>query len=171
MWNKRASTVPLPGGAAALAARIGMEMRDADEATIRVVTALAGLLAAVAYADRDYSEDEEARVRLELGRIAGMTPAGIDAICVTLREHVVEISTVEAPRYCRALLELGDRELRVEVLEALTELAATDGAITTLETNWLRQVTKALGLTQDDYNSAQAKHRERLSVLSSPGRS
>lgn len=144
------------------------ELPDADDETVLVVVAITGLLGAVAYADRSYSDREEHRVRAELERVHGMTASGIEAICALLRGHAVEAATVEAPRYARTLLELGDRELRVEVLGALLEIAAADGEITTAETNVLRQLTKALGLTQDDYNAAQEKHRERLGVLGAP---
>jgi tellurite resistance protein len=89
----------------------------------------------------------------------------VEAVCAALRRHIVQISTVEVPRYCRLLRELGDRELRVEVLEVLVDLAAVDGVITTAETNLLRQITTALGLSQADYNDAQSKHRGRLSAL------
>lgn len=132
------------------------------------MAAISGLLGAVAYADREYSAGEEARVRAELARVHGMTEAGIDAICAVLRAHVVEFSTVQAPRFARALLELADRELRVEVLETLVELAAADGAIEVAEVNVLRLLTTALGLSQDDYNAAQAKHRDRILALSRP---
>jgi uncharacterized tellurite resistance protein B-like protein len=124
---------------------------------------------AVAYADRSYSEGEEKHVRSELARVHGMPAEAVDAVCAALRRHIVQISTVEVPRYCRVLRELGDRELRVEVLEVLVDLAAVDGTITTAETNLLRQVTTALGLSQSDYNDAQAKHRSRLSALKPDG--
>ena len=61
--------------------------------------------------------------------------------------------------------ELGDRELRVEVLDVLVDVAAADGVLSTPETNLLRQVTTALGLSQTDYNEAQSRHRERLTAL------
>jgi tellurite resistance protein len=77
----------------------------------------------------------------------------------------VQVSTVEVPRYCRVLRELGDRELRVEVLQVLVDVAAADGVITTRETNILRQITTALGLSQSDYNEAQDKHKDRLAAL------
>jgi uncharacterized tellurite resistance protein B-like protein len=140
-------------------------LRTEDDDSVMVVVALAGLLGAVAYADRDYSEGEEAHVRSELARVHGMTETAVDAVCTALRRHIVQISTVEVPRYCRLLRELGDRELRSEVLEVLVDLAAADGVITTAETNLLRQVTTALGLSQQDYNDAQSKHRERLAAL------
>lgn len=130
-----------------------------------MVTSMAGLLGAVAYADRDYSAAEEARVREELARVNGMTAAGIEAICATLRAHIVEVSTVQIPRYARALVELGDVELRREVLRALIDLAAADSSISLAETNLLRQITKSLGLSQDDYVELQARHRQHLDAL------
>lgn len=141
------------------------ELSQADEETVLVVAAVAGLLAAVAYADRDYSPREEERVQRELGRMHGMTQRGVDAICAVLRARVIEMSTLQTPRYCRILLELADLQLRREVLDTLVEIAAVDGAIDTVEVNTLRLLATALGLGQDDYNTAQAKHRERLSVL------
>jgi uncharacterized tellurite resistance protein B-like protein len=134
---------------------------------VSVVTSMAGLLGAVAYADRHYSAAEEERVRQELSRVNGMTSAGIDAICVALRQHIVEVSTVQIPRYARTLVELGDVELRREVLSALIDLAAADESISVAETNLLRQITKSLGLSQNDYVELQARHRQHLDSLKS----
>ena len=128
---------------------------------------MVGLLGAVAYADRNYAPEEEAHVRQELGRVHGMTAQGIDAICTVLRQHVVELSTVAIPRFARALVELADEELRREVLSALVALAAADESISLQETNLLRQITKSLGLSQQDYLEAQQQHRQHLDSLKS----
>lgn len=157
------STAPTGGGA--LRQAVERELPGADAETVTVVTSIVGLLGAVAYADRNYSQHEEARVRQELARVHGMTEQGIDAICNVLRRHVVEISTVEIPRYARALVELADEELRREVLEALLDLAAADASISLTETNLLRQITKSLGLSQQDYLEAQHRHRQHLEAL------
>jgi uncharacterized tellurite resistance protein B-like protein len=154
-------------GAGALRASVARELAGADDDGITVVTSMAGLLGAVAYADRSYSAEEETRVRQELERVQGMTPAGIDAICKVLREHIVEISTVQIPRYARALVELADAELRREILSALIDLAAADSSISVVETNLLRQITKSLGLSQEDYVELQARHRQHLEALKS----
>ena len=155
----------MPEGAQEILYRVREHLPDADDDTARVVAALGGLLAAVAYADRDYSPDEEAVVRKLLARVSGMTPAGIDAICDAMRRHVVEASTVGIARFTRELRDLGDPELRREVLDALVDLAAADGRVTMNETNVLRQITTSLGLSQLDYNEAQERHRDRLSIL------
>ena len=152
-------------GAEALEAAIRRELTAADPETIQVVSAMTGLLGAVAYADRNFSKAEEDRLLVELARIHGMTADGARAIAATLRQHVLAVSSVGIPHYCRALRELGDRELRLEVLAALVELAAADGVIDQAEVNLLRQVTGSLGLSQDDYNEAQAHHRDKLAAL------
>jgi uncharacterized tellurite resistance protein B-like protein len=152
-------------GSVGIIRSVRSHLPDADDDTVRVVAALGGLLAAVAYADREYSKAEETLVRQLLERVHGMTSAGVDAISAAIREHIVEASTVGIPRFARELRELGDAELRREVLEALVDLAAADGRLTMNETNLLRQLTTALGLSQSDYNDAQSRHRERLSIL------
>jgi uncharacterized tellurite resistance protein B-like protein len=164
-WLKSALAAENPGVTGSLERAVREQLPNADEESIRVVTAITGLLGTVAYADRDYAPDEEARVRAELLRVHGMTEAGADAVCAALRANIIDISTVQAPRFSRVLTELADRELRLEVLELLVALAAADGSITHAETNVLRQVTTALGLTQVDYNAAQAKYKDRLLVL------
>jgi uncharacterized tellurite resistance protein B-like protein len=161
----RGASAPESSGADALRDSIAQHLPDADGETVSVVTSMAGLLGAVAYADRHYSAAEEARVREELARVNGMTAAGIDAICVALRAHIVEVSTVQIPRYARALVELADVELRREVLRALIDLAAADSSISLAETNLLRQITSSLGLSQNDYLELQARHRQHLDSL------
>ena len=164
-WLKPSVPVSAPSGAEELERLVRDALGGSDSESVMVVVALAGLLGAAAYADRDYSENEEAHVRRELLRVHGMTAEAVDTVCAALRRHIVQISSVEVPRYCRLLRELGDRELRVEVLGVLVDLAAVDRVITTSETNHLRQVATALGLSQSDYNEAQAKHREHLAAL------
>src|SRR5688500_4563703 len=164
-WLRSSSSAEAPQGAAELYSAIRSHLPDADEETVRVVTAIAGLLGVVAYADREYTGNEEALLKRELGRIHGMTPAGVEAICSILRLHIVEVATVQVPRYARELRELGDLELRLEVLQVLVDVAASDGQISHRETNVLRQLTTSLGLTQQDYNAAQAQHRDKLTAL------
>jgi uncharacterized tellurite resistance protein B-like protein len=164
-WLASAAKLPVPDDAREILVRVREHLPEADADTARVVAALAGLLAAVAYADRSYSDAEEALVRKVLGRVHGMTSAGVEAVCGAMRRHVVEASTVQIPHFARELRELGDAELKREVLDALVDLAAADGQIATSETNLLRQIATSLGLSQVDYNESQARYRERLASL------
>jgi uncharacterized tellurite resistance protein B-like protein len=164
-WLKSSEALHAPPGAEKLEEAVRRELPQADDATVLVVTAMAGLLGAIAFADRSYSTAEEARIRAELERVHGITTSGIDAICAVLRQHIVEVSTVQTPRYSRVLVELADRELRLEVLELMLEIAAADDTIGLAEINVLRQLTKSLGLSQAEYNDLQTKHQASLTLL------
>ncbi len=144
---------------------VRQQLPEADDESARIVAAIAGLLASVAYADGEFSDEERAMLRRELLRVNGITEQGVDAICAVLHEHIVLVSTTENQRFTRDLRALADRDLRVEVLNLMVELAASDGVITHDEVTMLRRTTGALGLTQADYNAAQTVHRDKLSSL------
>ena len=169
-WFRKHSPSREPSALEALVESVREELPDADAETLEIVVAVAGLLAAVAYADRRYSDEEADRVRSELARLDGMSPQGVDAICSVLSRHAVEYSTLGVPTFCRTLVELGDRELRIEILSVLIDLAAADGTIESAESNLLRLATRSLGLSQADYNAAQARHAHKLGVLGQTGR-
>lgn len=135
---------------------------QADDEAVAFVTALAGLLASIAYADRDYSAAEQAHVRDALSRVPDLPEAGVDAICDVLRDHIRELASVNPQAFSRELRENYDVELRREVLDCLVDLGATDGVLTLAETNLLRRTTSALGLEPNDYVVSQHRHRDKL---------
>lgn len=149
-----------------LAQIVEQYLSDADEATQRIVTAVAGLLAKIAYADGHYSTQEEAAIQKELSRVHGLSQAGVDAICGLLADQISHVALLGDHDWTRDLRELAERELRLEVLEVLVEMAVADHVLKHEEQTQLRRIAKALSLTQDDYNAIQAKHREKLSTLS-----
>lgn len=156
-----------PEAATRLEAVVRAHVAAPDEDTLKIIVAAAGLLGTVAYADRDYSEVEERRIRTELARVPKLSGAAMDAVCAVLREQIVSVATVEAPIYARALRELTELEQRLQILDILVDLAAADEEISVAETNVLRQTTTALGLSQDDYNASQLRHRDKIRALKS----
>jgi uncharacterized tellurite resistance protein B-like protein len=148
-----------------LAQIVAKYLVNADDATRRIVTAVAGLLAKIAYADGDYSPQEETAIRQELSRVHGLSQAGVDAICGLLADQISHVALLGDHDWTRDLRELADRELRLEVLEVLVEMAVADQVLKYEEQVQLRRIAKSLNLTQDEYNSVQAKHRDKLSTL------
>jgi uncharacterized tellurite resistance protein B-like protein len=151
--------------AADLEALVARHLPGADSSTVRIVAAIGGLLATVAYADSHFAPEEEATLREELARVEGLGEAGVSAICDLLRARAAHIAAVGAPGFTRTLRELADRDFRLEILQLLVKLAAADGTISLVEVTLLRQLTTALGLTQEDFNQLQAAHRDKLSFL------
>lgn len=164
-WKKQLPELP-PQARDRLAEIVERYLADADDATQRIVTAVAGLLAKVAYADGHYSVQEEATIQKELSRVHGLSVAGVDAICGLLADQISYVELLGDHDWTRDLRELGSRELRLEVLEVLVEMAVADGVLKHEEQTQLRRIAKALSLTQDDFNALQAKHRDKLSTLS-----
>jgi uncharacterized tellurite resistance protein B-like protein len=148
-----------------LAEIVEQYLADADDATRRIVTAVAGLLAKVAYADGDYSVKEEETIRRELSRVHGLSQAGVDAICGLLTDQISHVALLGDHDWTRDLRDLAERELRLEVLEVLVEMAVADEVLKHEEQVQLRRIAKALSLTQEEYNAIQAKHRDKLSTL------
>ncbi len=141
------------------------ETTEVDEQTVRIVGSIAALLLCVAYADLDYAPEEEQLLRQTIGSMQGLDAFGVEAIATVLREHTVIITSAEATSYARELLELTAPDLRMQLLDVLVDVAGADGVITVSETNMLRPVVRALGLSQQQYNASQARHRDKLAVL------
>jgi len=144
---------------------VARAMPSEDDETHRIVAAIAGLLAQVACADHDYSDSERRQIRAELGRIQALSSAGADEVAELLDERIGEVVAVELPWHARTVRELCERDFRLHILDLLVDLAAADGEVSLSETNLMRQMALSLGLTQEDYNAAQARHRDKLSVL------
>ncbi len=62
-WQKDASALRPPDSAEQLVTTVRGALPAADDETVQVVTAIAGLLGTVAYADREFSAVEQLRVR------------------------------------------------------------------------------------------------------------
>ncbi|HEY6726385.1 MAG TPA: TerB family tellurite resistance protein [Polyangiaceae bacterium] len=163
-FDKRSKTVAKEASET-LEGAVQQELGAADAETVAIVTAIAGLLGSIAYADRAITEAERDLLVAALSGIQGLDERAAQAILRSLTRHIVAVSTLERPRFTRALVEFGDRELRYQVLSLLVDLAAADGTIGVEEVNMLRSITTALGLTQHDYNELQRRHRERLGSL------
>lgn len=162
MFWRRDSEANAPELSEQLLAIVGAQLPEADPATVRIVAAISGLLACVAFSDRELHDAERKHLREVLGRVHGMRAEGAEAICGLLERHLTQFTVVNPHSYTRGLRELADREMRLEVLDVLVDIGAADGELSFQETQMLRRLTGALGLDQSDYNTTQARHRDRL---------
>lgn len=136
-----------------------------DEETVQIVASTAGILLCVAFADGEFCEAEEAKLRDILGQIQGMDASGVERLVDRLRGAALEITAPQATSYARRLLALTAIDFRKLLLGMLLDLAIADGSLTLSENNMLRNIARALGFSQQDYNLAQARYREHLAVL------
>ena len=163
--GKTDSAEGAPTASEALQQLVQASMPAATPEQAAVVGAVAGLLAFVAYADRRYTDDEQRAVRAALSRVEGFPEHAAEAVSALLGERIKDLATEPVQTYTRVLVGLTSRVARVELLDVLMDLAAADELLSIDETHGLRRVTKLLGLSERDYDAAQAQHRHRLSVL------
>jgi uncharacterized tellurite resistance protein B-like protein len=162
--SKPPSAALSPLGVEQLRQEVRAQLADADEETVALVVAVAGLMATVVYADRSYGPEEQAATQAALGRVSGLSAAGASAIGSVLEQHVRDIASINPQAFSRELRENADVELRREVLDLLVDLGAADGHLSLDETNLLRRTTTSLGLSQDDYVISQSRHRDKLKL-------
>lgn len=161
-WSRAKKPAPPLSGERLLEAKVRAALGEADELQVKVTTAVAGLLAVVAYADRKIGADEAEHLRHQLGRIHGLPAEDVESIARVLAEQALHLSATSVPRFTRTLRTEVPEETRFEVLDALLDMAAADGAITRDEVVSLRNLSTALGLSQEHYNALQEKHKAKL---------
>ena len=118
-----------------LGAVVARCLRDADEDTVSIVTAVAGLLGCVCYADREVSDREAQMVRNLLQTVDGIGAKEADVILNAIADNIITISTTQATRYARTLKALGDASLRRHVLDMMLELRRDHGTTLVLVTH------------------------------------
>lgn len=140
-------------------------MPEASEQDATIVASLAGLLAYVAYADRKYEPAEHDAITQALSRVDDLPAHAGEAVVQLLVERIGELAHESLPTYTRVLYELTSRGARLELFDVLMDVAVADHVLTMEETNTLRRIANLLGLSEQDYQAAQSKYRDRLSVL------
>lgn len=154
-----------PSASKELRALVVRHMPKADDHTAAVVGALAGLLATVAHADRTYTDSEREQVKHALKDIPVLAEGAAEAIEALLSERMAELAHESLQVYTRVLYNGLERWARLEVFEVLMDLAAADDVLDMQETNLLRRIGNALGLTENEYLTSQARHKDKLGLL------
>ena len=154
-----------PSASKELRALVARHMPKADDHTAAVVGALAGLLATVAHADRNYTDSEREHVKEALKNIPVLAEGAAEAIESVLDQRMAELAHESLQVYTRVIYSGLERWARVEVFEVLMDLAAADDVLDMNETNLLRRIANALGLTENEYVVSQQRHKEKLGLL------
>ena len=132
-----------------------------------VLAAFAYVLSRVAHADSHISADETDKMR-EIVQKLGHLPDAQAVLVVKIAEGQTTLfGGTENYLVTREFREIATTEQRLELLDCLFAVAASDGAISTAEESQAGQIAKELGFTQPEYASALAAHAEHRTVLRS----
>ncbi len=116
--------------------------------------AYAALMVRLARSDDRYSARERARIDALLGAHYGLAPAA--AVALRAEAEVAEEAAPDTVQFTRLIKQAVPYEERVDVIEALWRLAATDG-IDADERAFLRLVANLLGVRDQDSGLARQR--------------
>lgn len=135
------------------------------EERIKLVTGYAGLLGKVSYADMEMSEAELERIGALLVEKLALSSFDAASILKMLTEDTATLYSVEDHLYTRMLNDVLDKEQKLELLGALFAVAAANMAISNLEDNTVRVISKGLLLSHKEFIEARLRYRDHLEVL------
>ncbi|MGB0452725.1 MAG: TerB family tellurite resistance protein [Bacteriovoracaceae bacterium] len=138
---------------------------DGSEEDLITWTCIAGLLARVAYADLKIQPKEKDHMITALETWTDFGREKSEKLATLAIDEIQTLSGAENHRYCYALNDRMDNDNRYHLLEALFALAASDGGVASVETEEIRNITKALLLEHKHFISAKATVLDKLQSL------
>lgn len=147
--------------------KIVRRLEALEPARARYLAAFAYLLARVAHADLEIS-DEETRAMEEIVHRLGHLPEDQAILVVQIAKSQNRLlGGTEDFLVAREFRQIASEEERRELLNCLFAVSAADESISAEEEAQVRQIASELGLSHRDYIEARAAYSEKRSVLRS----
>jgi len=138
---------------------------DKEDEEVVELTCLAGLLARVAYVDFDLHENEQKKIEEALIQRCHLPKEEAKRVSSLATEEIKELSGLENHLYCHPLTKQASDQKRYSILECLFQLAASDGEVSNLESEEIRQISTSLLLEHKHFIAARAKVLDTLASL------
>jgi uncharacterized tellurite resistance protein B-like protein len=145
--------------------RIARELEGLDPGKARYLAGFAYVLARVANADLRIEASESVAMEEIVRRIAGLTEAEAALVVEIAKSQARLLGGTENYVVTREFKNASTREQRVQLLECLFEVAASDGTIATVESGEIAAIGEELGFTRAEINALRAPHRDKLAEL------
>ena len=146
-------------------ARITAALSRLPQPRARYLAAFAYVLARVAHADLDISDDELREIHRIVREVGALAEDEAALVVEIARSHVIERSGTEDYVVTRQLRRMSTRDQRIDVVRCLYAVAAADGSISQLESRSVSMIGAELGLTADEIAALRSERREQLAVL------
>ena len=131
----------------------------------RYVASFAYVLARVAHADLDIADSEVAEIRSQVGALASLGDEEAGLVAEIARAQARSLGGTDNYTVTREFRRISSRAQRLQLLECLHAVAASDGSISTAESREILSIAEELGLTRQDVNAVRAGWRQHLATL------
>lgn len=125
------------------------------------------VLGRVAHADSHFSDEETYKMQ-DIVQLIGHIPEAQAVLVVEIAKHQVRMfSGTENYLVTRKFRELSTPKQRLELLECVFAVSASDDSITVVEEGQARQVSSELGLTHEQFVQTRSAYVDHLEALKS----
>jgi uncharacterized tellurite resistance protein B-like protein len=145
--------------------RISRELDRLDPDEARFLAAFAFILARVAHADSEISEDESRRMEEVVRDLGGLSEAQAVLVVQIAKAQQLLKGGTENYLVTREFDRIADREQKERLLHCLFEISAADETISLVEENEVRIIAGELKLEHREFSAIRAKFNEKRSIL------
>ncbi len=160
-----AASRPDPSSETETVRRIARELEGLEPDKARHLAGFAYVLARVANADLRVEASESTAMEEIVRRIAGLAEAEVALVVEIAKSQARLLGGTENYVVTREFKNVSSREQRVQLLECLFEVAASDGTIATVESAEIAAIGEELGFTRPEINALRAPYRDKLAEL------
>ena len=146
-------------------ARITAALERLDPERARFVASFACVLARLANADLDVTEEETAEMERIVARVGGLPPDQAALAVEIAKAQAVTSGGTTDYLVTRQFRSCAEREDRIALIRCLFAVAAADGSISQLENQRISQIGTELGLTASEVTGCRVEFRDALAVL------
>ena len=145
--------------------RIAAELDKLDPGEARFLAAFAYVLARVAHADYEVSEDEVREMERRVRELSDLGESQAALVVQIAKTQAVTLGATENYVVTRQFREVSTREQRLSLLRCLFAIAAADESVSDAENTEITLIATELGLTQLEIVAARSVYRDKLAVL------
>lgn len=145
--------------------RIAAELDKLEPEEARFLAAFAYVLARVAHADYEVSEDEIREMERLVRKLSELGEAQAALVVQIAKTQAVTLGATENYVVTRQFRQVSTREQRLSLLRCLFAVAAADDSISEAENTEITLIATELGLTQPEIVAARSVYRDKLAVL------
>jgi uncharacterized tellurite resistance protein B-like protein len=150
--------------------RIAAQLERLDPDDAKFLASFAYVLARVASADLQITEEETAEMERLVTLLASLSEGEAALVVQIAKTQSHVLGDTENYVVTREFRRIATREQRAHLLQCLYAVAASDGTITGGETSVILSIAEELGFTRAEANGLRAEYRDKLSELQSrPG--
>ena len=145
--------------------RISKQLEELDPQQARYIAAFAYLLGRVAFADREITlEENQVMEKILIEKTHLPKEQVVMTVEIAKRQNRL-FGHVENFLVTRELNDLASREQKLELMDCMFAVCASDHLITTSEDNEIRQITSELLLDHREFIDVRSKYRNFLEFL------